>query len=255
MIVLNGELKERETVNLDSGFYFGRGLFETMLVKGKPLFLNEHLDRLNKGFTSIGIERKVSTGEVMDAVKKLQCYDKVLKLTVTEENVLFTSRENRYTSEYYKRGFSATISSVRRNATSPLTYLKSLNYLDNILEHERCRRDGFDEVLFLNGEGSLTEGSLSNIFFIKSGSIYTPSISCGLLNGIVRSFVIKRFDVIEGRFSIHDLQTADSAFLTNSVIGIMKLTSFDGTCFGESDKVREIYDAYIEECKSQAVSV
>lgn len=255
MIVLNGELKERETVNLDGGFYFGRGLFETMLVKGKPLFLNEHLDRLNKGLASIGIERKVSPREVMDAVAMLQCSDKVLKLTVTDKNVLFTSRDNRYTNENYKIGFSATVSKIQRNSTSPLTYLKSLNYLDNILEYERCRKDGFDEVLFLNSEGSLAEGSLSNVFFIKSGSIYTPSISCGLLDGIVRNFVTKRFDVIEGRFSIHDLKSADSAFLTNSVMGIMKLASLDGTCFGESYKVREIIDAYNEECQFQAVSL
>ncbi|ETA82348.1 aminotransferase class IV [Youngiibacter fragilis] len=252
MILLNGKLEDSEIINLDSGFSFGRGLFETMHVKDRPLFLQQHLDRINKGLKTIRIGKSISNDEVLDAVRRLQCTDSVLKLMVTERNTLFTTRSSRYTEDHYTRGFSASVSSVRRNETSPLVYLKSLNYLDNILEHEKSLDEGFDEVLFLNTQGFLAEGSLSNIFFIKGNTIYTPSLDCGLLDGIIRKFVIDNFTVIEGRFTEADLMSADSAFLTNSIMGIMKLRALNGRQYDESPIIREIQETYKKECSSQA---
>lgn len=248
MILLNGRLEDSDTINLDSGLNFGRGLFETMLINERPLFLKQHVDRINRGLPLIGIDKTITLDEVQDAVLKLQCKNNVLKLIVTEKNVIFITRSNKYTKVEYERGFRATIGTVRRNATSPLVYLKSLNYLDNVLEHEKALKAGFDEVLFLNADGYLAEGSLSNIFFTKADKIYTPSIECGLLDGIIREFVLERFDVIEGRFSEDDLLSADSAFITNSVVGVMKLSSVNEKAFGESAIIRDIQDAYDKEC-------
>lgn len=167
-MLLNGKMVEDDKVFLDTGFYFGRGLFETMLVNNEPLFLENHLYRINKGLSIIGIDKEITEDEVMDAVNKLQCNNCVLKLVVTEENTLFNTRKNNYTEEQYKRGFKVKISSVRRNEFSQLTYLKSLNYLENILEHEKCIDEGYDEVLFFNTEDKLSEGSVSNVFFTKN---------------------------------------------------------------------------------------
>ncbi|MBP1917643.1 aminotransferase class IV [Youngiibacter multivorans] len=254
MILLNGKPENSEIINLDSGFCFGRGLFETMLVKDQPLFLQQHLDRINKSLKTIGIDKSISKVEVLDAAQRLQCTNSVLKLMVTEKNTLFTTRSSRYTEGHYTNGFSAAISSVRRNETSPLVYLKSLNYLDNILEHEKFLGSGFDEVLFLNTQGFLAEGSFSNIFFIKGSKVFSPSLDCGLLDGIVRRFVIDHFTVIEGRFTEADLMSADSAFLTNSIMGIMKLKSLNDTLYYESTIIREVQDAYERECLHQANS-
>ena len=234
-MMLNGEVAEDERIILDSGFHFGRGLFETMLVKEEPLFLAEHLERINKGLPLIGIDKKISREEVLDAAEKLQCRGRVLKMAVTEKNTLFTARENRYKAEDYSRGFNVGISPVMRNESSPLTYLKSLNYLDNILEHERCIRQGLDEVLFFNSRGMLCEGSVSNVFFIKGDRIFTPSAECGLLGGVVRKFILDSFGVTEGSFTRGELLEADCVFLTNSVMGIMKIAEIDGKCCGEND--------------------
>lgn len=243
-MLLNGEVVEDERIILDSGFYFGRGLFETMLVKEEPLFLREHLERINKGLPLIGIDKKISREEVLDAAAKLRCRGCVLKMAVTEKNTLFTTRENRYKPEHYSRGFNVGISPVMRNESSPLTYLKSLNYLENILEHERCAKQGLDEVLFFNSRGMLCEGSVSNVFLVKGDKIFTPSVECGLLGGIVRKFVLNSFDVIEGNFRREDLYEADAAFLTNSVMGIMKIAEIDGKCYGENDILGAIKAEY-----------
>ena len=76
-------------------------------------------------------------------------------------------------------------SSVRRNETSPLTAYKTLNYGDCILENRQAHGLGMNERIFLNTKGQISEGTVSNIFFVRSGKLYTPDLSCGLLPGIL----------------------------------------------------------------------
>lgn len=248
MILLNGELQESEKVNLDQGFYFGRGLFETMLVKDKPIFLEQHLERINNGLQVIGINKEITEEEVLEAVSKLKCKDCVLKLTVTDKNIIYTTRKNNYTEDKYRTGFSIKISDVKRNPHSKITYLKSLNYLENILEHEKCIKEGYNEVLFFNTDENLAEGSVSNVFFIKEKTIYTPSVSCGLLNGTVRKFIINNYDVIEGEFNHNDLITSDEIFVTNSIMGVMKVSKICGRSISNNiitEDIRKNYEEYI----------
>lgn len=219
-----------------------------MIVNNIPLFIEYHLYRINKGLSIIGIDKEITEDEVMDAVNKLQCNNCVLKLVVTEKNTLFNTRKNNYTEERYKRGFKVTISSARRNEFSQLTYLKSLNYLENILEHEKCIDEGYNEVLFFNTGDKLSEGSVSNVFFTKNEKIYTPSKKCGLLEGTVRKFIINNFDVTEGEFSKDDLMSADSVFLTNSIMGVMKVSNIDDRSFNECsiiEKIKKVYEGQL----------
>ncbi|MCT8978066.1 aminotransferase class IV [Clostridium sp. CX1] len=244
MIVLNGEMVRENKVNIDTGLYFGRGLFETMLVTEKPIFLKEHLDRINKGLKIIGIDKKVSPEQVLDAVEKLNCRNSVLKLVVTEKNTIYSTRKNNYSEEQYKKGFNVNISSIKRNPFSRLTYLKSLNYLENILEHENCIKEGYNEVLFFNTNGKLAEGSISNVFFIKNKKIYTPSVDCGLLNGTIRNFIVSNYDVTEGQFTKEDLEEADEVFLTNSLMGVMSVTKVCGKIMRNSGIIEVIRRNY-----------
>ncbi|WP_138207179.1 aminotransferase class IV [Haloimpatiens lingqiaonensis] len=248
MILLNGKLIEEDKVTLDSGFYFGRGLFETILVKNNPLFLEEHLNRLNTGLITIGINKFITADDVANAVLNLNCKNNVLKLVVTEKNTLFTCRENKYTEEIYKKGFRVTISDVRRNESSTLTYLKSINYIENILEHEKCIKQGFDEVLFFNFKDNLAEGSISNVFFVKNGNIYTPKVQCGLLNGTVRKYIVDNNDVKEGNFTEEDLLNSEGIFLTNSIMGVMWVSEICGKPLAKNriiEKIKEEYELYV----------
>ncbi|MCI1945106.1 aminotransferase class IV [Clostridium luticellarii] len=244
MIILNGNLTEDEKVFADSGFYFGRGLFETMLVKGHPLFLEEHLHRINEGLRVLNIHKSITKKEIVDAVKKLNCDNKILKLVVTEKNTVFTCRVNKYGPEQYKNGFSLKMASTKRNPYSKTTYLKSLNYVENILEHEQCINEGYDEVLFLNTENFIAEGSTSNVFFIQNGRIYTPSLNCGILNGTIRKYIIDNYEVTEGKFTEDFIENSQEIFLTNSVMGIMKVSNILGKKFYKFDAVNQITQKY-----------
>lgn len=240
MIIVNGELREESKIELDSGFFWGKGLFETILVNDKPVFLKEHLERLNKGLLKIGVKIQISEEYFLDNIKKLNCKNCGVKLAVSEKNIVFTKREIAYKEEDYIKGFKVKVSKIKRNPHSHITYLKSLNYIDNAIEREYALKEGYNEVLFLNNYGYLSEGSISNIFFVKGDKIYTPSIESGLLPGVVRRWVIDNYHVLEGQFILKDLLNSDGAFLTNSLMGIMKIDRIEKNIFKKSDIIESI---------------
>lgn len=249
MVIINGEVNSEKSALLDSGFYFGLGVFETILVLDKPIFLEQHINRLNNGLGKLGINKTIKASYIADCIEKNELYHCVLKVVVTEENIVVTTRQSNYKNEDYRRGFKLKVSDLRRNQYSHTVYLKSLNYSDNIIEMKRAKVEGFDEVLFLNTQDQLAEGSVSNIFFVKDSKIFTPKLQCGILDGIVRDWVIENFPVQEGYFTLEDILVADEVFITNSVVGIMKVISINDKKFNSGAIVEEIsegYKAYID---------
>lgn len=130
-------------IELDEGYSFGLGLFETILLyKGKPVFLDEHLVRINKAIIDLGLNiDKLEKDEVFQYLNKnknILEYE-VLKIVLSEKNRLFLKREYTYTEKDYQRAFSLNISEVRRNENSIFTFHKTLNYGDNILEKRKVK--------------------------------------------------------------------------------------------------------------------
>lgn len=87
------------------------------------------------------------------SLKKTARKKAVLKIVASSENILFLTRENHYGPADYEKGFRLAYSKVRRNETSPLTYRKSLNYGDCILEKRAVRGTEIQEPIFLNTRG------------------------------------------------------------------------------------------------------
>ncbi|WP_010291693.1 aminotransferase class IV [Clostridium senegalense] len=243
-----------KNITLDDGYSFGRGCFETILIKEKPILLKEHIKRLNDSLKILKIDKTITVNEVMEKIETLKIKDKALKIMVSRENVIYNSREIAYKESDYSKGFNITISNVKRNENSDLTYIKSLNYLENIIEKEKAKNKGFDEVIFLNTENYIAEGAVSNIFFIKNDIIYTPSIECGILPGIIRGFLVDNIEnigykIVKGRFTKDELLNCDGAFITNSLMGIMKINSLDDIKINENHMVDKIRSYYVSTLK------
>jgi len=80
---------------------------------------------------------------------------------------------------------------------------------------------GFDDVLFLNLRGEVTEGAIHNLFVEKGGRLFTPPIECGLLAGVHRRHLLEtRPDVSERVLHLEDLRQADAVYLSNAVRGL-----------------------------------
>lgn len=246
MIIVNDKLCDEGKVNFIEGLSFGRGLFETILVKKEPIFLSQHIERINEGLIKIGISNHITPDYVRDNISKLQAVNCAVKMIVTSNNITFVKRDLSYTKKQYIDGFTLLVSGNRRNKYSSLTYLKSINYLDNILEREKTLKAGYNEALFLNTDNEICEGSVSNIFFVKQSKVYTPAVKCGLLNGVVRRFIIDKYNAIEGKYNAQDLYNCDGVFITNSLMGVMKIVKINNNSINQTDIIQKISDEYNE---------
>lgn len=236
--------KQGEAI-LDEGIFFGKGVFETILFLEKPIFLKEHIERLKNGMKELGLE-ELEEEMLLDYISLNFIKNKAVKILVTPQNIIITEREIPYVEEDYIQGSSLKLSKVRRNSTSMLCYIKSTNYIENIIEKNKAKEDGFKDVLFLNENGYLSETSCANIFIVKNNEIYTPKVSCGLLNGIIRMWVVENFSVIEKELTLDDLKNADEVFLTNSLMGIMKVKKFEDIEYNNNKIIKNVQLAYQE---------
>lgn len=238
----------------DEGYYFGMGAFETIAVEeGKPILLQKHYERLKKTaeFLSISVDEKAIDDSIQNelAKEKMQTGRKVIKLTVSEQNMTVSVRENTYTDDVYERGFTADFSKVLRNETSPFTYHKTLNYGDCIREKRLAKKREIDEPIFLNLKGMIAEGACTNVFFVRENRLYTPSVSCGLLPGIMRSHICERYNVREQEINPAYITAFDEMFVTNSLLGIMPVVSLDGYEFPSQNVGRQLLAEYRRFCR------
>src|SRR4030042_933633 len=202
-VFVNGELVEGPAARvpaLDRGLLYGYGLFETMRSYGGHVFrLEQHYRRVGGGAALLALEVPISfpaLGEAVAAVlERNRLADTSLRLTLTAgpseatepsraQVVLFAGEPTEYPEALYERGMAAVTSRIRRNETSPLSSVKSLNYLDNLLAREEARRQGADEAVLLNSQGFVAEGSASNVFLVRNGVLLTPSVQSGALPGL-----------------------------------------------------------------------
>jgi branched-chain amino acid aminotransferase len=116
--------------------------------------------------------------------------------------------------------------------------VKSGNYLNNVLAlGEARRRDGAYEAILCADDGSIAEGSTSNVFAVVKGEIWTPGSEVGILDGITRAKVIELargagLKLHERRIQPDELRGAEEAFLTSATRGVLPITTIDGAPVG-----------------------
>ncbi|HIZ76400.1 MAG TPA: aminotransferase class IV [Firmicutes bacterium] len=235
-------------IHLDEGYMFGLGAFETIAVESNHcVLLKEHLSRLQKAIKFFQIRQKVTEQEVFQYLENRLMEHSVLKIMVSAKNIIFTTRQNPYGEEHFQKGFTLGFSDVRRNETSPLTYHKTFHYGDCLMEKRAAQEKGWDEPVFLNTKGEISEGATTNIFFVKDGIIVTPPIFSGLLNGILRQYVLSRENVVERIILADEVPTFDECFITNSLMGIMPVRQFGKTLFPERTVATRLHERYRQE--------
>src|SRR3990172_11152820 len=216
---------------------------------GRVFRLAEHYRRLAAGADLLAMPAPLPLAALEEAVEAPLARNGLagayLRLTLTAGEaegggpsvVLFAREVTEYPPEVRERGMAAVISAVRRNETSPLARVKSLNYLDNLLAREEARRSGAGEALLLNTQDFIAEGAASNVFLVRNGTLVTPGVEAGALPGITRPAVLELageegIEVVETSLPLAGLAGADEAFLTNSVMEVMPLVSVDGRPVG-----------------------
>jgi branched-chain amino acid aminotransferase len=255
--------KEAVVSVFDHGFLYGDGVYETIRSYGPRIFMrDEHLSRLFRSASAIGLTIPIPVKNWGDILHEAMIRNDVgtdlrdayLRITVSRGAggigldpalcssptiVVMAKPLVPPASHLYETGVNVIVASTKRNLPSALSpQIKTTNFLNNIqAKREAIAAGAFDSIL-LNWEQHLTECTISNVFFVMDGTLRTPALECGLLDGITRNIVIRlagelNMHVEEGRYTVDQLYRADECFLTNTSIEIMPVTSVDRRPVGD----------------------
>lgn len=235
---------------LDRGFHYGDGVFTTLrLHKGVPLFLKQHLGRLHRDCGRLAIppvesgilrsEVQAIVGDELEGVIKIQITRGVggrgyrVPETVTPTTVIALYPPPDYPDQYPIEGIQVRYCRMRLGINPVLAGIKHMNRLEQVLARSEWSNDQVAEALMLDHEGQLVEGTVSNVFLVKNGQLLTPQLDrCGV-SGVMRSVLlgaakIQGLSFDECRLTVSDMENADEAFVTNSIIGLWPIARVEG---------------------------
>jgi branched-chain amino acid aminotransferase len=239
---------------LDRGFLYGDSVYETIgTMYGRLFAMRDHLDRLERSATRIGLrvpprsEIEAAIGQTVAAAGNQETRVRVMltrgvgKLDLDPAScddcrlVVIAFPLGAPTPEMFEKGVSVAIVSVTRNSPRAIDpAVKSGNYLNNVLALGEARRSGGAyEAILCADDGSVAEGSTSNVFAVIGGQLCTPGADVGILDGITRAKVLELargagITVAERRIQPDELRGADEAFLTSATRGVLPITTIDG---------------------------
>ena len=160
--------------------------------------------------------------------------------------------------ESYEKGIPVGLVSIKRNSRDSLNpAVKTGNYLNNVLARIEAKRMGAEDAIMGNSMGQLTEGTTSNLFFVKEGRLLTPIKECGILSGITREKIIQLANknsiaLKEGKWPSEELFKAEEIFLSGTVKKIIPVTVLDGRPVGKgipgpiTQKLMRLYSELLE---------
>jgi len=228
--ISDGKVQEIQSVDKEIAIrlFSGVGLFETTkILKGKPVFIKEHVRRIVN--SSKNIWGKYPDPETIISASVLVSSELeigMLRIFLVEDNLNF--HIFLLTDDFpYSKTSNLTIQILpyERNPNSFSSGLKPISYFENVVLRERLKRENIDEGIFLSG-GFIAEGTRTNIFWVKDGKIFTPPLNLGILSGITRSKTIVickeklSIEVSEEFVKPEDIMDADEVFLSGSVLGV-----------------------------------
>lgn len=243
----------------DHGFLYGDGVFEGIRAyNGRVFRLTEHLNRLYESAKAIALEIPLSWKEmeqaVLECVRKNGLRDAYIRLVVSRGKgdlgldprkcpkptvVIIADKISIFPAEVYEKGMRLVTAATRRVDVDSLSpRIKSLNYLNSILAKIEAILAGFPEVIMLNSQGYVVEGTGDNVFVVKGNKLITPPPWAGILEGVTRGAVLELAPSLglepkESLITRHDLYNADECFLTGTAAEVVPVVEVDGRRIGE----------------------
>lgn len=248
-IIVNGRLADPRKPVLsafDRGFLYGDGVYETLRAyKGQIFLFNEHFKRLRRSAQGIGLglpfTAKSLHAAMLKALKANLLQEAVIRLSLSRgpgplgfdprpagpPTWTVIATPPRHNLARLARRFTLALVKTRRAPQEVLDpAFKTTNNIHQILAKREAIRLGADEAVMLNVKNQLTEGTISNVFFVKQGVLHTPALSCGLLPGVTRALVLRLAKILnirvrEGVYKADDLRRADEIFITSSALEVI----------------------------------
>ena len=273
---VNGWLQPADRAGLsalDRGFTLGDGLFETVRVyQGTPFRLDAHLERLEEGLGRLGMLPPDEEGlprvreGVEEVLRESDHPSGSLRISVSrgrgapglapprkpDPSVVVALAGYEPDPSWYSEGIRAVVTGGRVASQSLTSSLKHLGYLEFVLARQEALRRGGDDGLLLTEDGTLAEGTASNLFVVRRNALLTPPLDQGILPGVTRATVLEvagrhGVPVKEAPLPLEVLGEAQEAFLTSSLRELVPVVEVDGEPVGEGrpgpmwQRLRELY--------------
>ncbi|SHG96268.1 aminotransferase class IV [Tepidibacter thalassicus] len=231
------------------------------IIDGQPLFLEEHLRRMQKSASLLGINLNKSkesiSSEIYRLIDKNNCNNMNVKLLCSN---LYDDNQDFFV--YFIKSYYPDKSVYQEGIRTILYFSERKNPNAKIIDitlrekiNKKLKEENAFEALLVNHEGLITEGSRSNIFFVKNSKLYTaPSKS--VLLGVTRSKIMdicKKLDieVVEKFISKDEIYNLDGAFMTGTSVDVLPIKIIGNVLIdsAENTLVNKIKRAYEKEKK------
>ncbi|MEZ6186502.1 MAG: aminotransferase class IV [Planctomycetota bacterium] len=257
--MLNGERVAPEAAQVsifDRGFLFGDAIYEVVRTYGRqPVLLPEHLERLTRSGEAIGLDvpalRPTLEREVAQLIESAPPGELYVRIMLTRgramdmglgtvegepTRIVWVKPLESFPPEHYARGIR--LQGVRPDAIVARIApgVKSNNRQSNVMAYTAAREAGFDDALFVDPQGLVTEGPTWNAFFVLAGELVTPPVERGILEGITRSKVLSLAAEFEIPHAVREVPLdealgASEAFITSTTRGLMPVGQLDDARF------------------------
>ena len=222
----------------------------------------EHIERMKKSARLMGYHIKRSIEQISNDIKELIKSNEVSNLNIKLLCNNFDSEEQDFyayfinsnypSSKVYKQGIHTILYNSERD--NPNVKIIKKNFREKV--NEKLKQEKAFEALLVNEDGYITEGSRSNIFFVKDNKVYT-ALGKKVLLGITRMKIMEvcnefNIEVIEKNISEIDLDKYDGVFMTGTSVNVLPITTIDSRKYDSvnNDIIRKISKGYLEDMNS-----
>jgi len=287
-INFNGEIIEKDNFCLElsnRAFRFGDSIFETIRVfDGEVIFIDDHYSRLISSLKIVKINIPDSfTKDYLNSeiIKLLDSYSSFsnarVRLTVfrkSNSSIYFVDANTSFdfvieAGSLENNNFGEGVDNYEidifediKKSTGILSQIKTNNVLLHSIAGSVVIEKSINNIVLLNSDDCITEAVNANVFIVKDENIYTPKLTDGCVEGIMRKKII---EIIESQTdlkiqvkSIHkdELLNCDEVFITNSIIGLQTVDRFRNVVYSKkiSTQIRQLLIRNINSLRGQQVS-
>ncbi|WP_029935507.1 D-amino acid aminotransferase [Thiomicrospira pelophila] len=279
IVYLDGEfmpMNEARVSPMDRGFLFGDGVYEVIPVYQRQVFeWAAHLARLKYSLKATSINNPLSDEAWLDMINQLikrhDWADQFIYLQVSRGVQIprdhmpaadLTPTVYAYTNPLKPVADHILQHGIKVISLEDIRWLrcdiKALTLLPNVMAKLQAQAAGVDDVILVRADGSVSEGSASNLFMVKDQTLITPPNSHKILPGITRLVIEKlarrhHIDLIERDIQQDELNSADELWLTSSTKEALPITQLNGQAVGSGkpgsvwQTLRQHYQAYKNE--------
>ena len=271
IVFLNNQFvpEEQALVSVfDRSFLYGDGLFETLLVKNsQPFRWAQHWDRLRRGAEvmrlALPLPDREARQRALELIRRNELPDAILRVTLSrgvgprgysfkeasQPTLVMSLHPAPVIDPAQPLSWTLITATQRVPANDRLATIKSCNKLAQILARAEAEERGANEALILNTKDEVAETAASNLFWIKHGTVCTPPPAAGALAGVTRAVVLElcqslHLPTVKKVIRADTLHRAHGVFLTLSTLGLVEVTSLDGTAIPSSPLLATLREAY-----------